>query len=84
MTGSTNYRWRAMRYPLRIDPFKAAHHQQPEISPRRQARPLHFAGMEVLADRFDIFIELLLIEDLIQPLEKRMTRTHRQRRGWRP
>lgn len=39
---------------LRIDPFEIAHHQEPEIDPWRQARPPHFAGVEILADRFHI------------------------------
>jgi hypothetical protein len=55
---------------LRIDPFEIAHHQQSEIDPQRQARPSHFASVEILTDRFDVLIELLLIQDLIHPRGK--------------
>ena len=55
-----------------------------EINPRRQSRPTAFIGVEVLAVRFHLFVELLLIQDLIQSLVKRMTRVHWQRPGWRP
>jgi hypothetical protein len=62
---------------FRIDPFEIAHHQQPEINPWRQTRPADFAGVEILADGFDVLVELLLIQDLIQPLIKRVARAHR-------
>jgi hypothetical protein len=33
--------------------------------------PTHFACIEIRAERFDVLVELLFIQDLIQPLIKR-------------
>src|ERR1700722_7790673 len=69
---------------LRIDPFEVAHHQQSKIDPRSHSWPTHFIRVELLPNRFHILVELLLIQDLIQPLVKRMAHSHRQHRGRDP
>ena len=52
---------------------------------RHNLRPdHHIIGVELLADCFDVLVELLLIQNLIQPPVKRMARAHWQRPGRRP
>jgi hypothetical protein len=68
---------------LRIQAFEVADQQQPEISSRRQPRPA-VVRVESLAQAFDVVVEIVLIEDLIQSRVERMRGTPRQVLGRHP
>src|SRR3954454_18236976 len=69
---------------LRIDALEVADHQQTKIDARRQSGPSHRLGIEPLAHPFDNFVEMPLIQKLIQLLVKRMARRYGQRLRRRP
>ena len=48
-----------------VQALEIANQQQAEVAPRRQARPA-LVGDEALAETFDVPVELVLVEDLIQ------------------
>jgi hypothetical protein len=62
---------------LRVQAFEVADQQQPEVAPGRQPRPA-LVGVESLAESLDEAVEVVLIEDLIQPGIERMRRAPRQ------
>src|SRR5437764_3846940 len=58
---------------LRVNAFKVADEECPKIDPRGQARPaIRALLVELAAQRFHPGIELMLTQDLIQPLVKRI------------
>ena len=58
--------------PLRVQPFKVAEHQQPEVPPRRQTRPPDPVGVKARALRLDECVEARVIEQPVQPLVERV------------
>ena len=72
------YRQRVARAPgdpaFRVDPFKVADQQQPEVPTRRQARPSHHRRVEPRALAFDKPIEVVGVQQRIQPRVERMPR----------
>ena len=68
--------------PFRVQPFKVAEQQQPEIAARRQTRPTDPVRVERRALCLHARIEPRLVEHPIQPLVKRVPSALRQiRRG---
>src|SRR5579862_1329235 len=65
--------------PLRIDPLEIPDQQQPEVHPGRQARPPPPRRIKPPAPPFHKLVEAALLEQLVQALIKRMTRSLRQR-----
>jgi hypothetical protein len=63
---------------LRVEPFEVAEQQHTEIPARWQARTADLVGVEALAQRLDISIEIGLVEDLIQSRVERMRGAARQ------
>jgi hypothetical protein len=68
---------------LGIQAFEVADQQQPEIPARRQPRPT-VVRVESLAQSFDVAVEIVLIENLIQSYVERMRGTPRQILGRHP
>jgi len=56
-----------------IQAFDIADQHQPEVAARRQARAAH-VGVESLAESFDVPVEAMLVENLIQSRVERMRR----------
>ena len=69
---------------LRVQAFKVAEQQQPEIAPRRQTRAPDAVGIELRARRLDEAVEVRVVEHAIQLLVKRVARAPRQIRGGHP
>src|SRR4029077_1262549 len=76
-------RQRVLRPPsdpaLGIDPFEVADQQQSKVDSRRQAWPPPLRRIELLAASFHKLVEATLLQQLVQSLIKRMTRSLRQR-----
>ena len=74
----TAHRQRVARAPgdpaFRVDPFKVADQQQPEVPTRRQARPSHHRRVEPRALAFDKPIEVGGVQQRTQPRVERMPR----------
>src|SRR5687767_8745481 len=62
---------------LRVQAFEIADQQQPEVAPGWQPRST-LIGVEWLAEPFDVTIEVVLIEDLIEPCVEWMSGAARQ------
>ena len=58
---------------FRVEALEVADQQQPEVAPRRQARPPHDRGIEAATQVFDEPIEIVGIEDGTEPHVERMT-----------
>ena len=63
---------------LRIQAFEVADQQQPEVDPRRQARPSHRRRVERAARLLHERIEARVVQEDIQPLVERVRRRARQ------
>ena len=63
--------------------FEVANQQQPKVAPGRQPRPA-VVGVERLAELFDVPVEIVRVEDLIQTRVKRMGGAPRQIAGRHP
>jgi hypothetical protein len=59
---------------LGVQAFEIADQQQAEVAARRQARP-SLVCVESLAESFDVPVEVMLLEDLIQSCVKWMRGT---------
>jgi hypothetical protein len=68
---------------LSIQALEIADQQQPKVAPRRQPRPA-VVRVESLAQAFDIPVEIVLVEDLIQSRVERMGSTAWQVLGHHP
>src|SRR5580765_2436367 len=62
---------------LGVQALEIPDQQQPEVPPGRQTRST-VAGVEALAQPFHVSVEVVLIEELIQPLVEGMRGTARQ------
>ena len=62
---------------FRVQAFEVADQQQPEVAPWRQPWPA-LIRVESLAESFDVGIEVMLVENLIQSRIERMRGTPRQ------
>ena len=56
---------------LRVQAFEVANQQQPKVAPGRQPRPA-VVGVDRLTEPFDVPVEIMRVEDLIQSRVKRM------------
>src|SRR6266581_5306610 len=65
---------------LAVDALEIPDQQRPEIDPRRQRRPPVLGRIELRAPNLDKLIELLRLQQLIQPLIERMPRSRCQLR----
>src|ERR1700689_675642 len=76
---------RAPGHPaFRVDPFKVADQQQPEVPAGREARPSHHRRKESGAMAFEKLIEISGLEQRIQPRIEGMPRRLWQLRGRDP
>jgi hypothetical protein len=76
---------RAPRNPaFRVDPFKVADQQQPEVPTRRETRPSHHRRVEPRALAFDKPIEVGGVQQRIQPRIEGMPRRLGQLRRRHP
>src|SRR5215831_12543017 len=64
--------------PFRIDSLEIADQQQAKIGSRRQRRPPVLIGIEVSALALGKLIELLLVQQSVETLVERMSRSGRQ------
>ena len=75
-------RQRVVRPPgdsaLGIDAFEVANQQQPEVNSRRQTRPPPPRRIEPPAPPLRKLVEVALLQQLVQALIERVTRTLRQ------
>ncbi len=62
---------------LRVQAFEMADEQQPEVATGRQPWPAVFR-VEAFAEAFDILVEIMFVEDLIQSRVERMRGAPRQ------
>ena len=69
---------------LGVQAFEIADQQQPEVASGRQARSANLLGIELLAESFDVSVEVMLVENLIQPRVERMRGRPRQILGRHP
>ena len=63
---------------LGIQAFEIPDQQQPEVPARRQAGSADLVGIKRLAESFDVPVEVMLVEDLIQSRVERMRGSLRQ------
>ena len=57
-----------------VEAFEVTDQQQPEVAPRRQARPTHDRCVEAATEVFDEPIEIVGIEDRAEAHVERMAR----------
>jgi hypothetical protein len=69
---------------LGVQAFKVADQQQAKVASGRQTRPADLVRIESLTEAFDVPVEVVLVEDLIQSPVERMGCTPRQIFGRHP
>jgi hypothetical protein len=57
---------------LGIQAFEVADRQQPNVAPGRHPGSTDLVGIEPLTECFDVPVEVMFVEDLIQPRVRRM------------
>jgi len=67
-----------------IQAFEVSDQQQSKVASGRQTRPADLVRIESLTEAFDVPVEVVLVEDLIQSPVERMGGTPRQVFGRHP